>query len=97
MPDPVIVTPGPNDELPALPMWQARSFWVTLVAAALQIATFARFDLLGVFGVEGSEQLVDAIMQIVAAVAMLWIFMERRAPNFRLTGGEKTNVKVLPA
>jgi hypothetical protein len=76
---------GPNTDLPELPAWQARSFWVTIVAAALQIATFARFDLLGMFGVEGSEQLVDAIMQIVAAGALFWVWFERKAPNFRLS------------
>lgn len=74
-----------NNELPPLSMWAARSTWVVLVAAAMQIAAFARFDLLGFLGVEGSEPLVDGVMQIVAAVALVWTWLERRAPSYRLT------------
>ena len=83
MPEPV--TSGPNMDLPPLPIWQARSFWVTMVGAISQIAVFARFDLFGFFGVTGSEPLVDGIMQIVAAVGLVWTWLERRAPNYRLT------------
>lgn len=74
-----------NTDLPALPMWQARSTWIVLVTAAAQIAVFARFDLFGFLGVEGTEPLVDGIMQIVAAVGLVWTWLERRAPNYRLT------------
>jgi uncharacterized membrane protein len=76
---------GPNTDLPALPAWQARSFWVAIVAAVLQVATLAHIDVLGIFGVEGSEQLVDSIMQIVAAIGLVWVWIERQAPNFRLS------------
>lgn len=74
-----------NTDLPPLSMWQARSTWIVLVAAAAQIAAFARFDLFGLFGVEGQEPLIDGIMQIVAAAALVWTWIERRAPNYRLT------------
>ena len=76
-----------NTELPALPMWQARSFWVAMVAAAAQIAVLLKLDLFGYFGFEGTEPMVDAIMQIVAAVALVWTWLERRAPNYRLSFG----------
>lgn len=82
-------TPGPNMDLPPLPMWQARSFWVAMVAAAAQIAALLKFDLFGYFGFEGTEPMVDALMQIVAAVALIWTWLERRAPNYRLTAGGK--------
>lgn len=88
---------GPNTDLPALSMWQARSTWVVLVAAVLQIAAFLRFDLLGALGVEGTEPLVDGIMQIVAAVALVWTWLERRAPNYRLTTGSSGAVARSPA
>lgn len=78
-------TPGPNTDLPPLEMFRARSTWVVLVAGAMQIAAFAKFDLLGLLGVAGQEQLVDGIMQIVAALALIWTWLERRAPNYRLT------------
>ena len=82
-------TPGPNTDLPPLEMFKARSTWVVLVAAVMQIAAFAHLDLLVLVGVAGQEQLVDGIMQVVAAVALVWTWLERRAPNYRLTvGGE---------
>ena len=77
--------------LPVLPAWQARSFWITLVAAAAQIATLAHFDLFGFFGVDGQEPLVDAIMQIVAAGALIWAWLERKSPSYQLSlSGKKT-------
>lgn len=84
-------TPGPNTDLPPLEMFKARSTWVVLVAAVMQIAAFAKVDLLGFVGVAGQEQLVDGIMQVVAAIALVWTWLERRAPNYRLTvGTDKT-------
>ena len=78
-----------NTDLPPLSIWQARSTWVVIVGALSQIAVFARFDLFGLFGVTGSEPLVDGIMQIVAAVSLVWVWLERKAPNYRLTLGGK--------
>ena len=78
-------TPGPNTDLPPLPMWQARSTWIVMIAGAIQIAAFLKFDLLGYFGFEGNEQAADAVMQVVAAGALVWTWLERRAPNYRLT------------
>lgn len=82
-----------NSPLPPLPAWQARSFWLTLVGAAAQVAVLTNFDLFGFFGVGGQEQLVDAIMQIVAVVAMIWAWFERKAPSYKLslTGKSETN------
>jgi hypothetical protein len=74
-----------NDNLPELPAWEARSFWVAIVTAALQIATLAHIDLLGYFGFTGTEQAVDGIMQVVAIVGAVWIWFERKAPNYRLS------------
>ena len=74
-----------NTDLPPLPAWHARSFWITIIGAALQIAAFLKFDLLGFLNVENSEALTDAVMQIVGAGALLWAWFERKAPNYRLT------------
>lgn len=74
-----------NSPLPPLPAWQARSFWLTIVGAVSQVAVLFHFDLLAFFGVAGQEQLVDAIMQIVAVVAMVWAWFERKAPNYQLS------------
>jgi hypothetical protein len=71
--------------LPELPAWQARSFWITLIGAALQIAALLKFDLLAFVNVENSEALTDAVMQIVGAVALLWAWFERKAPNYQLS------------
>jgi hypothetical protein len=70
--------------LPELPMWQARSFWLTLVAAAAQVAALSGFDLFGFFGAADDQAFTDSIMQIVSAVAVVWAWLERRAPNFKL-------------
>lgn len=75
-------TPSP---LPELPAWQARSFWITIIGAALQIAALLKFDLLGFLHVENSEALTDAVMQIVGAAALLWAWFERKSPKYQLS------------
>lgn len=74
-----------DSPLPPLPAWQARSFWLTLTGAALQIAALAHVDVLGFLGVEGQDQLVDVIMQAVAVVAFVWAWFERRQPQKQLS------------
>lgn len=89
---PVVVTPGPNDDLPALPAWNSRSFWVMAVAAALSLSALFKVDLLGFFGVEDSAALTEKVITIAAFVGPVAVWLLRRAPNYRLTGGEKTPV-----
>ena len=74
-----------NTSLPALPFWRARSWWATLIAAALALSSAFGFDLLGAAGAADEAALTDRIMEIVTAAAVIWAWGERRAPNYRLT------------
>jgi hypothetical protein len=74
-----------DSPLPELPAWQARSFWVTMVGAMLQIAALLHFDLMALFGVDNAEAMTDALMQIVGAVALLWSWFERKSPSYQLS------------
>lgn len=69
------------EELPKLPFWQARSFWLTLIAFLAPI--------LSAFGLDwpwvSDPATVDTIMQIVAAVAALLAWRERIRPRHRLS------------
>lgn len=80
-----------NTDLPPLPAWHARSFWITIIGAALQIAALLKFDLLGFLRVENSEALTDAVMQIVGAAALLWAWFERKSPKYQLSLSGKSD------
>lgn len=74
-----------NTDLPALPMWQARSFWLQIIGAVTAIGAATGFDLLGHLGVPNEGALADHVMQVVSVVAFALSWRERRAPNYRLT------------
>lgn len=69
-----------GDVLPVMPFWQARSFWLTLLALAAMV--------LPAFGVDWpwvrDPVTVDRIMQGIGAVSTALAWRERLAPNFRL-------------
>ena len=72
-------TPGPNDALPPIPIWQTYSFW--LLAGAVLI------PVLKLFGVEppfGNEEFANIMMTLVPAVLALLAYGQRAAPNFRI-------------
>ncbi len=84
-----------NTALPVLNGLAARSTWLILIAAAIQICNMVGFDLLGLLGDMGigstPEEVVAAGNRVVAAWQMIapialsvWAWVERRAPNFRL-------------
>jgi hypothetical protein len=67
-------------DLPALPFWQARSFWLTLLALIAMVGPS--------FGLSvpwaSNPATVDLIMQGVGALAAALAWRERLSPNFRL-------------
>jgi hypothetical protein len=65
------------------------------VAAALSLSALFKVDLLGFFGVADSNALVEKLLPVVAFVGPVAVWLLRRAPNYRLTGGEKTPVTTL--
>lgn len=69
-----------GDVLPALPFWQARSFWLTLLAFLAPILSALGIDWPWI----NHPSTVDLIMQLVGAVAALLAWRERLRPNFRL-------------
>lgn len=80
---------GPNTELPALPVWQSRAFWLTLLAAGTSLGAAFNFNVLEAIGVASQEAAADKIMDVVAGVSVLLALGQRAAPNYRLTLGGK--------
>jgi len=70
-----------SEQLPALPFWQARSFWLTLFAVLAPV--------LSAFGIDWpwvtDPATIDAVMQIVGAVAAVLAWRERINPARRLS------------
>ena len=77
----------PTPELPTMDAWKARSFWLTLIAAAAAVSVVVGFDLFGLFGVEDAEGLVDLIMPVVSGIAAILALRERLWPKTRLVFG----------
>ena len=88
-----------NKDLPALPAWQARSFWLTLITMMVALANSFGLDLMAMFGEMGlghsPDAVIDSVNRGVSAIQTLipfvtgaWAWIERRAPNFRLTLGK---------
>lgn len=85
-----------NLTLPVLPMWQARSFWVQLLLALTVMLNAQGVDLMGALGVLGlgstpeavidtGARTVNAVQQLLPILLAIWAWLERRAPNFRLS------------
>jgi len=81
--------PAPTPPLPPLPVWQARSFWASLLLVATVAANAFGVDLVALLG--EPEAVLDrgaGIAQALAPVIFgLWAWLERRAPNYRLVWG----------
>lgn len=75
---------NPNMSLPSLPAWQARSFWAVILTAILTVCSAFDIDLLGRLGTteNGVLDAIDTLMPIATAI---WAWLERRAPNHRLS------------
>ncbi len=68
-------------DLPPLPIWQARSFWLTVTAFAGSV-----LPLLGINWPWVSDPAtVDAIVQLMSGVAAVLALRERLNPHRRLT------------
>lgn len=85
-----------NRELPELPAWQARSFWAMVLAVVATSANALGIDLFGFLGEVGAgatpdeviatgERAISAWQSLAPLVLGLWAWIERRAPNYRLT------------
>ena len=70
-----------SEQLPPLPIWQARSFWLTVTAFLGSV-----LPLIGINWPWVSDPAtVDAIMQFVSGVAAVLALRERLNPQRRLT------------
>ena len=72
-------TPGPNEALPPISIFQTRSFWLLLGAVLIPV-----LRLLGYEPPMASAEFADTMMTIVPAALALLAYMQRAAPNFRL-------------
>lgn len=67
--------------LPVLPFWQARSFWLTLVAVLSPVLSALGLDWPWVT----NPATIDLIMSLVVSpAAAVFAWRERLAPSFRL-------------
>jgi hypothetical protein len=84
-----------NTNLPALPVWQARSFWAQALLVATVAANVAGVDLLGHTAELGlgatpdevlatGDRAISAAQELAPLLLGLWAWVERRAPNYRL-------------
>ena len=70
-----------SEQLPSLPFWQARSWWMTLLAVIAPV-----LSLLGInWPWVTDPATVDVIMQAVGGIAALFAWRERLNPSKRLT------------
>lgn len=70
--------------LPELPVWHARSFWLTLLTVLIPILNASGIDLLGILGVSTVNQAVDFVMTFLPILTGSWAWFERRSPNYQL-------------
>lgn len=70
-----------SEQLPALPFWQARSFWLTFLAVLAPLLSALGLDWPWVT----DPATIDAIMQIVGAVSAVLAWRERLNPGRRLS------------
>lgn len=85
-----------NLSLPTLPALAARSTWALIFAAVITVCNAMGFDLMDFFGQIGAgstpeeviatgDRLVSAWQTVAPLLLGLWAWIERLAPNFRLT------------
>lgn len=95
-----------NLALPALPFWMARSFYAQLLLVLTVLANTAGIDLMGYFGAMGlgsthdevlanGDKFVSAWQQIAPLVFGFWAWIERRAPNHRISVPKNTIVPMV--
>jgi hypothetical protein len=83
--------PPPRPALPPLPALLARSTYAGLILAISSLSAALGVDLFGslgqLAGIDGltGEELLASIDPLIAALAGLWLWAERRSPRFRIT------------
>lgn len=88
-----------NISLPNLPLFAARSTWAMVFATLITLCNALGIDVLGFFTSIGAGSTQDEVLatgqkvvsawQVVAPLVLgFWAWIERRAPNFRLTLGK---------
>ena len=95
-----------NLALPTLPALAARSTWAILLAAAVTLANVIGIDLMAFLAEVGAgattdeviatgEKAISAWQAVAPLIFGIWAWVERRAPNFRLSlGSGKTDALV---
>ncbi len=89
------IAPPDNTDLPPLPVWQARSFWLQLLALTAVVLNVVGIDLYAVtcelgLGCDAAavqatgDQIVAAWQMVLPYLLGIWAYAERRAPRYRL-------------
>ncbi len=90
-----LLTLSNNRDLPGLPAWQVKSFWLQVLMVATVLLNYFGVDLMAVFAAMGlgrdpqaviatGERAVNAVQQLIPIALGIWTWFERRAPRYRL-------------
>lgn len=91
-----------NISLPEAPAYGVKSFWLLLVTVLITACNALGFDLAGSFCEVGlgctadaigakAEHAVGLVQQLLPILTSVWLWFERRAPNFRLVFWRRTD------
>lgn len=91
-----ILATGANKALPSLPAWKATSFWAQLLLVLSVLCNSMGVDIFAVLSdmglgaspeavIANGERAVSAVQQLLPLIFGIWAWVERSAPNFRLT------------
>lgn len=77
-----------NDQLPPSPAWAHRSFLAAVLTIATVICNATGIDLLAMAARLGLgntlDEVLDKVQLMLPAIGVIWLWWERRAPQFRL-------------
>lgn len=85
-----------NTNLPEIPAYRVKSFWLLLITVLVTACNAAGFQLLPSLCevdlgctadevIARGEAAVRLIQQLLPILSAIWLWIERRAPNYRLT------------
>ena len=97
-----MLKPSNNTLLPEAPAYGVKSFWLLLITVLITACNAMGFDLTASLCEVGlgctadaigakAENAVGLVQQLLPILTSVWLWFERRAPNFRLVFWRKAN------
>jgi hypothetical protein len=91
-----LVTLSNNKDLPEISAWKVKSFWLQLILVATIVLNYLGIDLTAALQEMGlgstpeevvatGQRAIGAFQEVILPVLLgIWMWLERRAPKFRL-------------